>query len=126
MRLRIDALLDQAGDAEHQRARLAAAGAGDDQHRPLGGRRGLELGGVEQPVVVDAEAGFARRAAQDVGIGWDAHRDGRRVASAVATRYGLYQLFAPGGQWQTKKSRRRRTNLDLRGVACPLSWAKAG
>ena len=42
-RARIDALIDQMGDAVDQRASLAGAGAGDDQQRPLDRGRRLVL-----------------------------------------------------------------------------------
>ena len=52
----VDARLDEARDAIHQRARLAAAGARDDQHRPFDVRHGRVLRGVQLAGVVDAEA----------------------------------------------------------------------
>ena len=39
--------VDQEGDAVREHARLAAAGAGEDQQRPLAVRDGLALGLVE-------------------------------------------------------------------------------
>ena len=52
---RVDALLDHARDTEHERARLAAPGAGQHQHRAVahGGR--LVLAGVQFLLVVDGE-----------------------------------------------------------------------
>ena len=128
--VRVDALLDQARDAEHQGAGLAAAGAGDDQHRPLGGGHRLELGGVEQARVVEPEAGLARRR----GAGRRCRMgalivDGRRVALAVATRYGLYQLSARGGQWHDEEkveagSRTRSARPARRRLPAQLGRAR--
>ena len=53
---RVDARLDQARDPVDERARLAAASAGDHQHRALQGGRGLVLCPVQLARVVDAVA----------------------------------------------------------------------
>src|SRR5262249_37336101 len=44
---RLDAVLDEAGDARDQDAGLAAAGAGEDHERPVAVHHGLALLGVE-------------------------------------------------------------------------------
>ena len=51
--LRIDAILDEPRHAVGEGARLAAAGAGDDQQRSLAGHHHFELLGVELLVVPD-------------------------------------------------------------------------
>ena len=55
--LRLDAVLQEVGDAVGQRARLAATRPGDDEHRPRPGGDGLALLGVEFAGVVDLPAG---------------------------------------------------------------------
>jgi hypothetical protein len=49
---RIDPLAEEVRDAEHQRARLPRAGAGQDQERPVHGQGGALLLGVELAEVV--------------------------------------------------------------------------
>ncbi len=44
---RVRAALDKLGDAVHERGRLAGAGAGDDEQRPVAVLGGGELVGVE-------------------------------------------------------------------------------
>jgi hypothetical protein len=46
-RSRIDALLQQPGDAMDERARLSGARAGDEEHRPIRGGDRRALGVVE-------------------------------------------------------------------------------
>ena len=50
----VDAVFDQPRDAVGEGARLPAASAGDDQHRPVAGHHHLELLAVELLAVLDA------------------------------------------------------------------------
>lgn len=70
---RLDPVFEQVGDAIGQRARLAAARAGDDEHRPRAGSDGLTLLRVEFGLIVDAPAGGGdgRGAVELVGASHD-------------------------------------------------------
>ena len=98
------ALLDQVGDAAGERPRLAGAGAGDDQHRPVAAGDRRELGGIQR--LLPAGRGGSSNTCSSIALAVTAALPGRAAGRITP--------------WRTRLAR------EPARVACELSCTSHG